>query len=257
MKIKLILFALLLPVSAFSQSLDWQIADKTFSAGDTVTAEFRVFNFVGIGAFQFAMQHDTGALAYANPANPFQFTGTFPGLNSGAFSWYGLPGYGLQPGEMRAGLSTPYGITIGDGSHIFSVVFVAKSAGKLSQFFPVWVNHPVLKPAAYTATPLQYLPFNIAYVSPSEQETTGTDEFEAQQFSVYPNPASGAFFVDVPAGVTMLRFYNADSRILWALDATPHNGKTLYVNSEEPPGLYFLEASGKEGSMFVKQVIKK
>ncbi len=256
MKFKSTLFALLMSLSAFSQSLDWQITDVAFSTGDTVKAEFRTYNFTGIGAFQFAMKYDTGALIYANPDDPFQFTSNLPGLDSDAFSWYGLPGYNLQPGEIRSVWTNPYGTTIEDGTHIFSVVFVAKSDGSLSQYFPVWYNHPVLKPIAYTATPLQYLPFHIAYVSPAEQETTATIAPDEAGLNVYPNPSAGRFFVDIPRGVTSLRLYSGDSRLLWEISSGIPQGGTMFIENDGLPGLYFLEASSGKEVLFVKQVIK-
>ena len=54
-----ILFFSLFSLTLSAQPVNWQIIEQDFQTGDTVYAEFRAYNFTGIGAFQFCFKVDT------------------------------------------------------------------------------------------------------------------------------------------------------------------------------------------------------
>lgn len=257
MKIKSTIFCLFLAICAHAQSpVTYEVVDQTFEAGDTVYAEFRVYNFTGIGAVQFCLKIDTAKANYLiTDGSPLVFTGNLPGLGNGHFSWHGKPGFNLPAGQLRHVWTSASGKTVAPGLVIFKIGIKAKAAGSLSNTLNYWPGH-FLHPICYKAIPLTYLGLMpLVYVAEA-QELVSADAPALQGLNVYPNPSADAFFVDVPQGVTTLRFYGSDSRLLWAFDATAYQGGAVFLNNSNPPGLYFLEASGKEGSMFVKQIIK-
>lgn len=298
---KAIVLFFLFPFVASAQPIEWQILEKDFETGDTVYAEFRCYNFTGIGAFQFCLKADTAKADFllvesfnaheqeeklpegVNPVytetqkqlllgadtsggktpqnslvifSPLEFTGNLPGLDDGDFSWHGKPGYNLPAGQLRSVWSNPYGSTVADGLVIFKIRLKAKQAGSLSQCLNLWPNHP-LKPICYKAIPLTYMgqmPF--VYVAEQEQ-TTATEQADAQEWRVWPNPFTDTFNVEIPAGITAVRMYDANSRLLWEM-ATGQclKGETLKINTLRGEGMYFIEARDREGAKYVKQLFK-
>jgi len=177
---KQLLFFLLLSVTATAQSIDWDVEDVTFAAGDTVQARFQVYGFQDIGAIQFALKADTAKLQF----DGLSFTGALPGYSAECFSWYGLPGYALTPGEIRTVWSDPYGATVADGSEVFSVRFIAKSPGTLHENLWLWSNHPVLKPLAYYSS-LQSAPITVSFFSTGLSDTWTPQTDAPVQVEIY------------------------------------------------------------------------
>lgn len=188
-----LLLLFLLPYCASAQ-LNWSVQDISFSAGDTVRAEFQVFGFDSIAAYQFAMKFDTGALAFLGvsfpPANPL-------GLDAGDFGFYQV-----GKGILRHLWSNPYSQSVPDGSHIFTYIFKAKTASALSA--KLWLQktglNPPLYPVAYDYF-LNWMPLNVSFFAASE--FTDVDDIEETNVRVYPNPNSGAVTVEsvVPVSV--------------------------------------------------------
>lgn len=204
---KLLFILLLSPILSAAQSLDWQITDKTFSAGDTVTADFSAYGFDSITAYQFAMLYDTGALAFIGvtfpPGNPM-------GLSSGGFSWHGKPGYNVKPGELRHLRSMPYSKTFADGTHGFTYVFTAKQSGTLSQKMTLATCclSPPLNPMSYRWI-LNYQALTVSYVAPGELLSVTSLK---SQVRIYPNPTTDALWIDSPTPV-IVRVYDAGGRL--------------------------------------------
>jgi len=90
--------------------------------------------------------------------------------------------------------------------------FVAKQAGSLSSKLTLATCclNPPLNPMSYRWV-LTYQPLTVAYIAPSEETTTGTADAVGQAFNVYPNPYSGAFFVDADGRKSLSRFTPANS----------------------------------------------
>lgn len=201
---KHVLFLLFFPFLVSAQSLDWQVFDQDFTAGDTVTADFTVYGFNQITAYQFAMRYDTGVLAFIGvtfpPGNPMDLT-------TGCFSWHGKPGYNVKPGELRHGRSMPYGETFADGTSVFSYVFKAKQSGMLSQkcTLATCCLSPPLNPMSYRWV-LEYQPLTVAYIS--AQELVGITENFEDKISIYPNPATDAITIECSAPM-QVEIYNA------------------------------------------------
>lgn len=207
---KQILLLLLFPVFLQSQSLDWQIEDVTFQQGDTVRAEFRAFGFDSLTAYQMCMLFDTGALKFVAvtfpPGNPMQ-------LSLGGFSWFGKPGYGaVKPREVRHLRSMPYSKTFADNTHGFSVVFVAKQSGVLSQKFTLSLSglYPPLPPISYR-WPLISQPLTVAYVLPAETTATDAPTLE-ESVRIYPNPTNGWLWIESPSPV-QVRIFDYSGRM--------------------------------------------
>jgi len=245
-----LIFYLLFAASLQSQVL-FTIQDVTFQQGDTVRAEYVASSFEGIGSFQFAMKHDTGALRFSH----LEFNGEIPSLGVGDFSWHGLPGYNLQPGELRCVWSNPYGSTVADNTHIFSVVFVAKTSGSLSSGFWVWENHPILKPNAYKAIPLQSVGLDIAYIDESGG-LTSTNDVAQSPITVFPNPFADSFNVSLPGDVHTLRLYNSQGALMWEVNTECSTLARFDTSPEMPTGLYVLEGIGSNAVRHTAKLIK-
>lgn len=155
-------------------TLSWTYEDKSYKAGDLVTAEFKVSNFNKISCYQFAMLFDTTKLSFVGvefPSdNPLKLT-------SDSFSWGGKKGYRVKPNEIRHLASFPVkdGKTLPDGTRLFNYVFTAKQEGTLSEDFAVATCclYPPLSPIAYTF-PLYPAKLTVSPIAPvvvEEEET--------------------------------------------------------------------------------------
>lgn len=141
-------------------SVDWSVQDVQFTTGQTVEAKFTVSGFNDITSFQFAMKFDTAALAYSSAS----FTGAMPNFGIGNFGMHYM-GYSVEPGEVRTVWYhyAPGGLSVPNGTQIFSLFFVAKKAGTLSDAFPFWPDNQMLPPEASDGE-FNFLPLTVNYL---------------------------------------------------------------------------------------------
>lgn len=236
---KTLLYAFLLFPILLSAQLNWTLEDETFAAGDTVKAEFYVFDFDSITAYQMAMKFDTGALKFIGvefaPDNPLS-------LNADDFGFYQL-----SKGILRHVWIDIFSRTLADGAHVFTYTFKAKQAGTLSG--ELWLStcclNPPMNPMAYRYM-LQYMPLTLAYTSPAQiTETTGAPE-SPDQFRIYPNPATDVLTVesDEPADI---QIYNT-------LGQMTHRATGQRVEFYGlQPGVHFIHINNTTIKTVVKQ----
>lgn len=239
-------FSLFLALASAQVTL--QIQDVDFEAGDTVSADVRTFGFVNIAVFQKTMRWDTAQLDFVG----LEFTGELPLLNSGDFSWYGLPGYNLQHGEMRCVYAVIYGETLEDNTHIYSVVFVAKTSGSLSSSFWLWDKFPV-KPMAYTQQ-LQNVGLEVVYTA--EQGLAATGEENPVQPKIYPNPFSDSFTVEFDGECDSVSLFYLTGKQAWSANAQYSNLARFEVDNNFAPGVYVLRVS-KGGATSQTKIVKQ
>lgn len=199
MKNALFVILLLAPV-LLSAQLNWTIQDVSFSTGDTVHAEFSVYDFDSISAYQMAMRFDTGALVFLGVAFPDDNP-----LDLSVPNEFGF--YQVNKGILRHLWSDIWSRTLDDGTHVFTYSFRAKQSGSLSA--DLWLAtcclNPPMNPMAYRY-PLQYMPLTVVYVNQGAIVSTeeNTDEM---QVKVYPNPATDVLIVESP-DVVNVEIYN-------------------------------------------------
>lgn len=150
-----------------SPHLTYLLEDKSYEAGDLVTAEFTTKDFNAITGYQFAMKFDSTNLSFVG----VEFPASNPlGLTSGYFSWPNKPGYRVDPGTIRHLFSIPKGKTLADNTKIFSYVFKALKSGTLSDNLSLatcCLKLP-LKPSAYYYKN-NYQTFSVEYSNPLEE----------------------------------------------------------------------------------------
>lgn len=256
-----ILFFSLFSLTLSAQPVNWQIIEQDFQTGDTVYAEFRAYNFTGIGAFQFCLKVDTAKADYLIlNGSPIEFTGNLPSLDNNDFSWHSKPGYNLPAGQLRSVWSNPYGSTVADGLIIFKIRLKAKQAGSLSQTLNLWPNH-FLKPSCYKAIPLTwlgYMPF--VYVAESQEETTATVEPPNRVFiSASPNPVSETLFLGINLAQSekiLVNLYDANGYAVFG-QRYEHPGGQQGFKVEMPttPGMYLLTVQSSDG-VTAKKIVK-
>lgn len=141
-------------------SVDWSVQDVQFTTGQTVEAKFSVSGFNDITSFQFAMKFDTAALAYSSAS----FTGAIPNFSIDNFGIYYM-GYNVEPGEVRTVWYhfAPGGLSVPNGTQIFSLFFIAKKAGQLSTSFPFWPDNQMLPPEASDGE-FNFVPLTVSYL---------------------------------------------------------------------------------------------
>lgn len=221
-------------VSLFAQSLQFQIHNVAFQQGDTVRAKFFCYGYENIGGFQFAMQAETSTLQalYTESVQP---------VEAGHFSFWGMPGFNLQSGEIRCVFTDTYGSDVEDGTNIFTFVFLALQSGKLSETLTLWADHWLLKPTAGTAQPNEGIPFDITYIS----ETTGTQQDSAIS-AAYPNPFTDSVYVTLFDGATEAILYDSKGNVVWSMDIS--KGATEFkITDAMPAGTYYLRAVTSKG----------
>lgn len=260
-KATILFFSLFSLTLSAQPPVNWQIIDKTFNAGDTVFYECRVYNFTGIGAFQFCMKVDTAKADYLIiNGSPLEFTGNLPSLDNNDFSWHGKPGYNLPAGQFRSVWSNPYGSTVADGLTVFKIRLKAKTSGSLSQTMNLWPNH-FLKPSCYKAIPLTwlgYMPF--VYVAESEGETTAQIEPTNRVFiSAHPNPVGETLYFSINIAKSEKIIVNLYDECGYAVfgQRYEHPGGQQNFEIEMPttPGMYLLTVQSSDG-VTAKKIVK-
>lgn len=172
-----ILFFLLLTFAASAQSVDFTIEDRTFVAGDTVNADFLVYGFDTIRAYQFTTLFDPAALQFVS----VETSGSSLGLTQDDF---GL--WNLDDGQIRHVVMWASPTDLPPGSYMFTYRFVALVDGSLSQFMalepelPYWSLYPV----AYSISLLPW-PLTLSFVAPS---TSVASPVSATNVQAIPNP---------------------------------------------------------------------
>lgn len=120
-----IIFFLLLTFSASAQllpDLHLDVQNKSFSAGDTVTADFYVTGFDSISAYQFAIQFDSLEIEFLDVATDSSALGLSP-------DDFGL--WTLNKARIPTVWSNPWSSTLPPNSYLFSIRFIAQVNGDL------------------------------------------------------------------------------------------------------------------------------
>lgn len=214
-------------IPVFSQ-VQFTVQDVFFQPGDTAQAEFRVYGFDSIAAYQFALQYDTSALSCSRieltDPTPYPMddlggsffadlgdTLFFPNCIMGNFCF-------CTPGEICTVWTNPFTSTCEDGNLVFILYFISKKSGNLSQ---VISEAPYVLPSvAYEFTfdsiagknKLKKLPLSVVFI---DNETTSINNTDFQALSIVPNPAHGhtTLHFSTPAGgPAVLRLVDATGR---------------------------------------------
>ena len=217
--------------AASAQELIITIENRDFKAGDTVRAEYAVQGFNNIVAFQYGMMFDTAALRIAGISDEQPIN-----IGFGLFSM----GYLVEPGEIRCVFTDPYGVTLDDGELLYSVVFVAKKDGDLSQFFAMY-------PQGLTAHAWQFLlteiPFSVIFTDVSEGLSTNEQSGQAG-ISVSPNPTPDLIrvWVDMqePGKVLLNVVDSAGYTVFGRRFDHAGKGQQQFVAEAPNSGIYFV-----------------
>jgi len=187
MKFATIIFFLLLSFAATAQQSELILLapDKTFVAGDTVRMDIAANEMHTITAYQFCIEFDLGALTFLS----IDSTGSALGLNENDFGWWTL-----DEGKIPTVFTNPWGVTVPDGSHMFSIVFIAQVDGSLSQFAGLQTTPDggfSLLPAAWYWTGLpfpnsnQQIPLTLTFY---DVATSTSSPVSATTIQAIPNP---------------------------------------------------------------------
>jgi len=174
------IFFLFFSLSASGQVL-FTIPDQPLSDGATVSAGFHFYGYDDVASFQFALQYDTSALEYAS----MDFTGAIPGFDEDWFSFAG-PNSANLANEIRSLYSQPTGLTLPEGELVFTMNFVSKTTGSLSQHLRFWPNHPVLSPKAHYQD-LSWAPIELVFTDVLSVQANDVPA----TLSVYPSQGHG------------------------------------------------------------------
>lgn len=184
---QIVYFFLLLSTCANAQGVTFYTYDQQFQTGDTVRAKVYVSGFNAITAFQWAIM--------ANPAyltrQAIEVSGALPGYSESDFS---NPAW-VQPGEIRSVWTDPYGESLPDETHVFTAVFVAQQAGKLSETVA-----PYPQGLSLHAWTFPIVSVGLTWeIKPQPKRAKHAKSREQTGFAAYPNPASGPITVTLPA----------------------------------------------------------
>jgi len=119
-------------------------------------------------------------------------------------------GYLVEPGEIRSTWVDLWGLTIPENSHVFTMVFVAKKPGKLSESLTTYPQGMSLH--AWTVpiveVPLQWVFLEIIKTGPMQCYVSQKVIERAQEsvplpaqkidFAAYPNPTTGNVTLTLP-----------------------------------------------------------
>lgn len=232
---------LFFPLFVQSQPVNWQLQEQYYDAGDTIAAQFTVYDFDSVTAYQIAMKFDTGAIKFLGvsfpAANPL-------GLDAGDFGFYQV-----NKGILRHLWSNIYSSSLTDGTPIFSYNFVAKQSGTLSA--DLWLStcciNPPMNPMAYRY-PLKYNLLTLTYSGQGQLLDASEPQMQAK---IYPNPTTGAITVETDNPVT-IEVYNYMGELTHCTN-TAQTTHFLGVSK----GVNVVIITGDNGRSYAKMIIKE
>lgn len=247
-KLTFLLLALFSVFQSYSQNTEllWTIENQTYQAGDTVKVEFRVHYFDSISCYQFAVQYDTTNLLLTGLELPdptsipmanlgdsmiVDLTDTLyiPNCIMGDFGF-------CKVGQVRHVWSYIYSATTDDNSLIFTLYFVAKEDGILSEFLEPAPN--ILSSAAYDFE-LNYMPLNIVFVDNINQQLVNEISPEEIPFRIYPNPFNDFVIFDNDIKDNMVKIFRVDGELIYV-----GNNINILNTSSFERGVYFFNVNG-------------
>jgi len=231
----IIIFFLLFPVLLHAQQVILTVPDVDITPGQTVEVVATVSGYTNIASGQFGLNFDTAFLG-----SPYVVTtNAVPGFGAGSFSFPG-PGYANAPNDIRCFYSRPTGTTLADGTWLFTLYFVGKQSGNLSERLILRSTSPV--PRAYTV-PLVDVGLGWVYTAPGI--AAATDVGDAVTLTAWPNPGADSQTVSLtaPAGDLSLTVVDAQGYIHFGKFIQHTGGEVLYPLDLAAPGVYFVIAA--------------
>lgn len=218
-----------------AQQVIINVPDATITTGDTVRVDAFVSGYMNIASAQFGLNFDTAYLG-----SPYVVTtNAVPGFGVGSFS-FPSPGYANAPGDIRCFYSRPTGTTLADGTWLFTLYFVGKQPGNLSERLTLRATSPV--PRAYTV-PLTDVGLGWVYTAPGIAAVTTVAD--AVTLEAWPNPGTDSQTVSLtaPAGDVSLTVVDAQGYVVFGKWIQHTGGSVQYPLDLAAPGMYFVIAT--------------
>ena len=90
--------------------------------------------------------------------------------------------------------------------------------------------------------------------------TVDVEEFISGQISIFPNPNSGTFFIDLPKQINSevsLRIFNMSGQLIYSTSLNANKNELIEINPGFiPQGIYMIELTQYENKWVKKLVIK-
>lgn len=233
---KHIFIFLLFPLLLQSQQVILSVPDVAITPGQTVEVVATVSGYTNIASGQFGLNFDTAFLG-----SPYVVTtNAVPGFGAGSFSFPGI-GYANAPNDIRCFYSRPTGTTLADGTWLFTLYFVGKQSGNLSERLVLRSTSPV--PRAYTP-PLVDVGLGWVYTAPGIT-LAATDVADAVTLAAWPNPGTDSQTVSLtaPAGDVSLTVVDAQGYVHFGKWIQHTGGSVQYPLDLAEPGMYFVIAT--------------
>ncbi|MFM2037908.1 MAG: hypothetical protein RL432_847 [Bacteroidota bacterium] len=79
------------------------------------------------------------------------------------------------------------------------------------------------------------------------------DQVDANEYTIYPNPSNGTFYISNTANIKKFQVINAFGQELFTKELNQSN--TVTVSIEEPRGVYFVKVTTKDGRTETRKII--
>ncbi len=191
-----------------TEDLVFGLKDQQLEAGQTYEVAFTAADFESIHGYQFSLNFDASKLS-------------FEGVEAGALSDLSARNFGLsllERGVLTTSWSSQQGVSVVDGSTVFSVSFTAKADGQLSELLQI--------SSTYTAAEAYNQDLDLMGVD----LRFDTDEVAAGEFRLYqntPNPfkATTTIGFHLPkGGSTTLKVFDLSGRVLQVVEGDYDKG---------------------------------
>ncbi len=200
-----------------TEDLVFGLEDQHLKAGQTYEVAFTAADFESIHGYQFSLNFDASKLS-------------FEGVEAGALSDLSARNFGLsllERGVITTSWSSQQGVSVADGSTVFSVSFTAKADGRLSDLLQI--------SSTYTAAEAYNQDLDLMGVD----LRFDTDEVAAGEFRLYqntPNPFQQETVIgfELPeASTATLRVYDASGRVLVEVEEDFAKGYNTIMLTDE------------------------
>ncbi len=191
-----------------TEDLVFGLEDQQLKAGQTYEVAFTAADFESIHGYQFSLNFDADKLS-------------FEGVEAGALSDLSARNFGLsllERGVLTTSWSSQQGVSVVDGSTVFSVSFTAKADGQLSELLQI--------SSTYTAAEAYNQDLDLMGVD----LRFDTDEIAAGEFRLYqntPNPfkATTTIGFHLPkGGSATLKVFDLSGRVLQVVEGDYDKG---------------------------------
>lgn len=228
------------------------VQDHALQAGQELTAVFRVSHFDRLGAYQMAFQFDPLQIQLI-AVNPAQTD-----IHLQVTDHFGL--YNTTSGEILSVWEAPYGVSLSEGTAIFSFRFKALQSGALLSEV-LRLNPKSLPPEAVTVDEVSAL-IQLVFI---EAQSTGTLNpavtTGVQLLQNRPNPFTDQTIIGfiLPAACdAQLRVVDVDGREVMRLDKTyavGYHEESIRLGEVASPGMLYYELTTPFGKLVRKMLV--